>query len=86
MSRYGFCERGGMDGIKVTDAELRKFAKSINKKFIDEFIPLSDIKDQKSLINNCPHDHDKVISQYWESTSGSHGFCCPTCGEVIQWG
>lgn len=86
MSKYCFCKRGGMDGIKTTDKEMKAFAVSIKKKFIDEFIPLYDIKDQKKLINNCPHDHNKVITQYWESDSGSHGWCCPTCGEVIQWG
>jgi len=89
MSKIGYCKRGGMDGIKVTETELKKFARSIGSKNIDEFIPLPHSLNQSKMIHNCTADHDadfENIAQYWEDNKGSHGWCCSVCGEVLQWG
>ena len=87
MSKIAYCNRGGMDGILVTDDELVKFAKKLKKKYIDAVIPLpnSTASEQKKAIKECG-DHNGENSQYWESESGSHGWCCPDCGTVTQWG
>lgn len=87
MSKIAFCPRGGMDGILVTDAELVKFANTLKRKFIDQVIPLPNttLAEQKKAIKECGEEHGED-ARYWESKSGSHGWCCPDCGTVTQWG
>jgi mitochondrial fission protein ELM1 len=88
MSEIKFCPRGGMDGVFVTEEQLKIFAKKLGTKYLDEVIPLPisfgqvSPKDCPYLINN--HADNDII--YWETEDGSHGWCCQKCGQVIQWG
>ena len=87
MSKIAECSRGGTEGILVTDAELVKFATTLKKKCLDEIIPIPGMtaKQQEKAAKECG-DHNGENARYWESTSGSHGWCCPECGTVTQWG
>ena len=86
MSRIGFCEHGQMDGIKVTPGELKEYARAHGRKFVDEVMPLPG-KGTQPNPEDCGSDHDGFDNaMYWESTTGSHGWCCQDCGLVIQWG
>lgn len=87
MSKIAYCPNGMMEGIRVTDKELEKFAKSLKKKSIDSIIPLPGMtaKEQSKAVKKCG-EHNGEDSQYWESTSGSHGWCCTECGTTTQWG
>lgn len=86
MSKFGFCVKGGEDGIQVTTQELVAFAKNTGREFIDEFIPLPNVSVEEQLkrIENCKCDSDEET--YWERENGKHGWCCPNCGTVVQWG
>lgn len=86
MSKYAYCPNGGMEGIRVSDDELDKFADAINSKALDGTIPLPNrtTEEQKILIQQCD-DHDSD-TEYWERDNGSHGWCCSVCGKVVQWG
>ncbi len=87
MSEIAECPRGGQQGILVSNDELTEFAKTFKRKYIDEVIPLPNktAKEQMVELKNCKHDLD-MNSKYWESDSGSHGWCCGNCGTVLQWG
>lgn len=88
MSKLGYCEQGGQGGIKVTTRELAAFARKKGRKAIDEIIPLpKDFNQGKK----CDIDHEDIDAMmehqvYWETETGSHGWCCDSCGEVTQWG
>lgn len=86
MSEKAECPRGGMQGILVTDDELVEFATKLKKKHIDEVIPLPNLSviEQTKALKECKKHSDDA--EYWESESGSHGWCCPKCGAVLQWG
>jgi hypothetical protein len=28
----------------------------------------------------------RCAAEYWETDMGKHGWCCPVCGQVTQWG
>ncbi len=88
MSKIAYCPRGGMEGIKISIVELHNFSNKIGSKYLDEIVPLPDktLDEQKKLIKNCGENHDEDNSQYWETTTGSHGWCCSKCGTVTQWG
>ncbi len=89
MSEYAYCQRGGMEGIKVSNFELDVFADSIGTKALDEIIPLpnSTLEEQKESIKECQNsDSHSNDMEYWELENGSHGWCCSKCGTVIQWG
>ena len=85
MSKFSFRPRGGMNGIEVSKFELGVFANFIGRKHIDEVIPLPNMEmnKQAELIKNC-----KVHSEsfYYETETGSHGWCCSKCGTVTQGG
>ena len=53
-------------------------------------LPEPDNHRQETFINSksgCPMKHDEMESAiYWETDTGSHGWCCSVCGEVLQWG
>jgi len=85
MSQYAFCKRGGQQGILVTDEELHLFANALNTPYLDEVIPLPKftIEQQKLELILCNNHED---TEYWERTTGHHGWCCSHCGKVIQWG
>jgi len=87
MSIITQCPRGDMLGIYLSNEDLIDFAKSINRKHIDEVIPLPkmSLQEQKKVLKNCKHKRE-YEAQYWESDYGSHGWCCPNCGTVTQWG
>jgi hypothetical protein len=86
MSKIGFLVNGGMEGIEVSRKELELFSDKLGNKYLDQVIPLPDVslEEQKIRINHCP-DHDQDDS-YWETETGSHGWCCSHCGTVTQWG
>ena len=77
MSKIEFRPRGGQDGISLTDVELAAFNR--DNEYQDEVVPLPD--GNKSRIG-CGHEN----TEYWETNTGSHGWCCTKCGEVTQWG
>ena len=86
MSKYGHCHRGGMSGIITSSEELRGFSMVMNRNWIDSIIPIPrmDANKQRELAETCDHTPNIV---YWEcGDTGSHGWCCGTCGEVVQWG
>ena len=85
MSKIDYCKRGQQQGIKVTLQEMKNFSKVMKSNYIDQFIPLPNIDEyaQKLKAVNCLHEKDEA---YWENEEGSHGWCCPECGEVTQWG
>jgi len=88
MSKIAYCPSGGMDGIIVSNYELKKFADSINRKIIDCVIPLPNltVEQQKAMLVVCiSHDVD-TESEYWETEDFGHGWCCKKCGTVTQWG
>jgi len=104
MSNYGYCQGGGIHGVRVGSSELEWFASHVaDSDFMDEYIPLPDLDgvEQKKVIkkgkDTCPVNHDLLMEDYkaafahvpclyWETEKGSHGWCCPNCGKVIQWG
>lgn len=85
MSEYGYCFRGGMNGIKVSDEELNSFSDDIGNSALDEVIPLPylSVEQQKIELATCKNHDD---AEYYECDNGSHGWCCSTCGTVTQWG
>jgi hypothetical protein len=77
-----------MNGFYIKKSSLVKFSKQIQSQFLDEVIPL---RDKQPLPKDCPNCHgDQNVgfenTVYWETDSGSHGWCCQTCGMVVQWG
>ena len=87
MSKIAFCSRGGQSGILTTEMELQMFANKLNRRFIDEVIPLPDTTFSEQLIKlqNC--NHTEHSEQYWENKeNGKHGWCCGNCGTVVQCG
>lgn len=85
MSEYGYCKRGGMNGIRVSDEELNTFSDAIGNPALDAVIPLPNlsVEQQKIELATCK-DHDDA--EYYERDNGSHGWCCSTFGTVTQWG
>lgn len=84
-----FCPHGGMDGHFVTTDQLVRFSNRIGEKYIDKVIPLKNIQHLWFACPDCDGKPDKVDMNntvYWETEKGSHGWCCPTCGMVVQWG
>lgn len=89
MAKINFCKQGGQNGILLQDTELTELANYIDSRYLDEYIPLPNtiLKEQKLLISECKEIHTNASSiQYWETNTGSHGWCCAKCGKVIQWG
>ncbi|OQA45790.1 MAG: hypothetical protein BWY47_01900 [Bacteroidetes bacterium ADurb.Bin302] len=86
MSEYGFCPKGGQQGIKVSDKELNSFADAIGSNVLDAVIPIPNmtVEQQKIEIAHCD-DHESN-PEYFERNNGSHGWCCGNCGTVFQWG
>jgi len=86
MSKIEFCLNGGMDGIRVSDAELDSFGDAVGTKALDAYIPLPNVpkKEQLKRIKECK-DHD-ADTKYWERDNGKHGWCCSHCGTSVQWG
>ena len=92
MSEYTFCPYGGQDGILVTEEELSIFASTHGKECIDQIMPIpSDLRSGEQISpEDCQTNHDEGEDcedniVYWEMTTGSHGWCCSTCGYVFQW-
>jgi len=84
----GLIPQEQMEGIVVTGGQLRKFARILGNKYIDQVIPLSE---PEQIIEGCPlkHNGDKMVDNmvYWTTVgSGSHGWACGKCGTVLQWG
>lgn len=81
MAHFGDCPRGGMPGLLVTTDEMRALARELGQRFIDVIIP---VPNRAEPCQEHPADFDDLT--YWEDENGGHGWCCSTCGEVIQWG
>jgi hypothetical protein len=88
MSKISFRPRGGQEGIEVTKAELKETAQFFNSQYLDMFIPLPDttLDNQKCLLETCDERDEHGNARYWETETGSHGWCCSICGSVVQWG
>lgn len=88
MSEYGYCHRGGQEGIITNHHEMLELAAIMNSKFSDEYIPLPgiDMQTQAKKIKEVEEDatYDNVV--YWETDTGSHGWCNRDTGTVVQWG
>lgn len=86
MPIMGFCILGKMWGLKVTDAELKALSKELGTENIDEFVPVPNReKDCGEKYHESMECFSRVI--YWENMDdGRHGWACPKCGAVIQWG
>jgi len=86
MSEYAYRPRGGMEGIAVNNSEIRNTATS---KWIVP-LPFPDNERQDAVLASkagCMMKHAVMENaQYWEDESGSHGWCCGVCGEILQWG
>ena len=85
MSKIEYRPRGGQEGISVSTDELVEFAEFMGTKYIDTFIPIPNVPNetQKKRTKDCKHDGDAA---YYETETGSHGWCCSHCGTVTQWG
>ena len=85
MEGLQFCPVGGMNGILITMANLKRFAVKVGATFLDQVIPLPNVQidDQTERIEVCDHEGQDV---YWETDEGNHGWCCKNCGTVTQWG
>lgn len=79
-----YCPRGGMEGFAVTTTQLKKFAALKNVTYIDQYIPFPHLTGNEQ---DCElHDGFEDMI-YWENIStGGHGWACPRCGAVVQWG
>jgi hypothetical protein len=81
-----YCPRGGQEGIFVTRSKLQRFARRLKLDAIDVIIPLP-LHEQIHPDDCTAHSDDSFDSAiYWETETGSHGWCCSVCGNVIQWG
>jgi hypothetical protein len=77
MAHYGNCPRGGIPGLLVSATD---FQSKPNHVFV---IPL---RRKKKRCTNSEHARTRMM-EYWENEkTGSHGWACSKCGEVIQWG
>jgi hypothetical protein len=69
-----------MHGYRVSPEEMEKASITLfpGTKYSDLAIPAP------NAIKPCiDHKENEV---YWERDDGMHGWACPTCGEVTQWG
>ena len=82
-----YCPKGGQEGIYVTQSKLSKFAKRLGNHANDLVIPLP-VHEQIHPDDCTAHTGDNCFDAaiYWETDTGSHGWCCSICGNVIQWG
>jgi hypothetical protein len=85
MSKISYRPRGGEEGIEVTTDEQIEFVNQMELEFIDQVIPLPtlSVDEQRERLKTCTDHADEI---YWETETGSHGWCCEFCGEVVQWG
>ena len=81
MAKFGYCPRGGQDGIATSQRELAKFAEQNGRRYIDEVIPLPN-----GNTDDCGEENHGDEIYYECLDSGSHGWCCPKYGKVTQWG
>lgn len=84
-----YCPVGDMQGFFVTTFQLNEFAEATKSKYLDAVIPLEGMEpeDQMKLVKECSCNEsypDDVV--YWETDSGSHGWCHEKCGNVLQYG
>jgi len=93
LSHIGHCRRGGQEGICFTEGQLKKFSDYIGEKeYVDLYIPLPGITmaEQKKRIDaeksGIAPAFKMQNAQYWESNTGSHGWCNRYSGKVEQWG
>ena len=86
MAIYDYCPAGGMNGIRVSDAELSSLADAIGSNALDSCIPLPNLTQEQQIraIEDCQGNHEN--EEYWERDNGKHGWCCGNCGTVVQWG
>lgn len=85
VGKIQYCSRGGQTGLFVTNDQLAKFSKLIGNKYVDLIMPVSNIISENC--SNCKNKDDILENiLYWETDSGSHGWCCAECGKVFQWG
>ena len=77
--RYAHCPRGGQDGWLINGAKERKVLNG------SEVVLLPTRQCHHS---ECKQDHDRMTTAvYWEDEkTGSHGWCCAVCGQILQWG
>lgn len=82
--KFTHCPAGGLGGWLINSSE-RVAIKKGKSGFATEMIK---IPERASHPLNCVADHDNPnITVYWEDEkTGSHGWCCSICGEVLQWG
>lgn len=90
-SYIGYCKRGGMQGICVTDEQLGELAKELNIDFLDMYILLPGMSAEqqaKLILEKVTEGYESKMEncQYWERTTGAHGWCCKVTGKVMQWG
>ncbi len=83
--RYTQCPRGGNEGwlIKKTD---RKFLPDTGDPSARIEVVL--LPTRVCHHSECKQDHDRMTTAvYWEDEeTGSHGWCCAVCGQILQWG
>ena len=75
-----------MDGILTSEDDLKELSQFLGTEYLDECIPLPNVSmsDQAERMRSCGCSDDDT--GYWESDTGSHGWCCYRCGVVSQWG
>jgi hypothetical protein len=88
MSKLSFRPRGGCEGIEFTRTEQLKLCYALASEFADEFVPLPNvtIEEQVARYKDGTNDDDDSNCIYWETETGSHGWCNPYNGRVVQWG
>lgn len=92
MSEYGYCKRGGMEGICTTAHQIIQLTTiiqtrgKVNKNY--EFVPLVGVtrKEQTERIENADFTNSFDNAEYFETKTGQHGWCNKVTGHIVQWG
>lgn len=84
--QWKFRPRGGQEGWAPTQAEMKRASTKMfpGEGYIDLAIPVPGFTGQRCASHGF--DDFGPRADYWETRSGSHGWACSECGEVIQWG
>ena len=88
--QWKFRPRGGQEGGAPTQAEMKRASAKMfpGEGYIDLAIPVPGFTG-KTCEDHFVDEDGRCGAQsidYWETRSGSHGWACSECGEVIQWG
>lgn len=81
--KWAHRKRGGQEGWAPTQSEMKKASSAMfpGDGYVDLAIPVPGFTGQK-----CEDDDCMDSAEYWETSTGNHGWACGQCGMVVQWG